>query len=204
MWHGGCMDRALTVADAFQTNHPRCRSCHRLARPSLQLPGDLSFMDPESHRARYTQWKASLRQEIKSNSALRVAILELGAAPGQRRNGTGQFSGGELPPLLGPSTPPSPSPRSSYSPRRARFTSSRRRPCSTRWGALSLSLASISRVCLVLLLFESAFSSSEAATPTTRPGGHHAGPRRRRGTLLLNLTAGRTASGRWSDRRSAS
>ena len=39
-------------------------------------------MDPESHRARYTQWKASLRQEIKSNSALRVAILELGAAPG--------------------------------------------------------------------------------------------------------------------------
>ena len=39
-YNGSCMDRALSVAAAFRSNHPTCRSCGEApARPALPLPG---------------------------------------------------------------------------------------------------------------------------------------------------------------------
>ena len=91
MWHGGCMDRALSVADSFRTNHPRCRSCGGPSRPNLQLErGDVAWTDATDRHERYAGWKRALLQEIRSEAdpvgggaqeskPLRVVIVEIGA-----------------------------------------------------------------------------------------------------------------------------
>mmetsp|Transcript_108463 Transcript_108463/g.315440 ORF Transcript_108463/g.315440 Transcript_108463/m.315440 type:complete len:463 (+) Transcript_108463:69-1457(+) len=91
MWHGGCMDRALSVADSFRTNHPRCRSCGGPSRPNLQLErGDVGWTDAADRHERYAGWKRALLQEVhagadtkgeeaQESKSLRVVIVEIGA-----------------------------------------------------------------------------------------------------------------------------
>ena len=81
------MDRALSVADSFRTNHPRCRSCGGPARPNLQLErGDVVWTDAADRSERYAGWKRALLEEAHAKTGddgarpvRRVVIVEVGA-----------------------------------------------------------------------------------------------------------------------------
>merc|ERR1712146_870623 len=74
-----CMDHALSVADAFRDNYPRCRSCLGLARPSVAGGGDLHWVAAGQREERYCRWRRALKQLVIEQPETRVVILEIGA-----------------------------------------------------------------------------------------------------------------------------
>jgi hypothetical protein len=117
MYHGSCMDRALSVADAFRSNHPTCRSCGRApARPAIALSHyrhgtatatshanssldasgaketDLAWADVDERRKRYGYWKQTVTNLVTAQPNLRVVVLEVGAT--DRSTSTSSTSGG--------------------------------------------------------------------------------------------------------------
>lgn len=72
-----CMDRALSVAAAFRTNHPICRSCSQPARPAMSLiPGDCDWVDVRERSLKYSQWRRAV-----SKAKRKVVVLEIGGSP---------------------------------------------------------------------------------------------------------------------------
>jgi NAD-dependent SIR2 family protein deacetylase len=55
---------------------PRCRQCHRLARPNILMFGDGSWISHRSHeqQKRFAQWLQPLQQK-----SVRLVVIELGA-----------------------------------------------------------------------------------------------------------------------------
>ena len=121
MWKPQCMDGALSVAAAFSTNHPRCRTCAKApARPALQLGGDCNWADLDERRDRYARWKACVQREAAARKRaageqLRVVVLEIGSSfsppppppQGPPRDGA-QPGGSGAPPQPQPPPPPPP------------------------------------------------------------------------------------------------
>ncbi|CAE8668375.1 unnamed protein product, partial [Polarella glacialis] len=66
----------------FTTNHPQCRKCGGAARPAILMFSDSSWQDVDSQQERWDAWGNAveqLGQRQSSGTALRVAILEIGA-----------------------------------------------------------------------------------------------------------------------------
>ena len=80
MWKPACMDHALSVADAFRDNYPRCRSCLGLARPSVAGAGDLHWVAAGPLQERYRRWRHALKQLVTEQLETKVVILEIGKA----------------------------------------------------------------------------------------------------------------------------
>jgi hypothetical protein len=85
-----CMDRALSVAAAFRTNHPICRSCSGPARPALSLkPGDIDWIDVEERAVRYSKWRRAVKA-ISLSQGKKVIVIEIGGSPPQHSSNTSQ------------------------------------------------------------------------------------------------------------------
>uniref|UniRef100_A0A7S2F515 Uncharacterized protein n=1 Tax=Octactis speculum TaxID=3111310 RepID=A0A7S2F515_9STRA len=91
----GCMKRAVSVAEAFRDNHPRCRSCLNGARPSLRMKGvtDLAWSDVEANLNQYAAWKKDYHDRLALDPNRTLVILEIGT---RHRCGDGKCTGGGL------------------------------------------------------------------------------------------------------------
>lgn len=77
-----CMDRALSVAAAFRTNHPICRSCSGLARPAMPLtPGDCDWVDVMERALKYSKWRRAVRKLASQRKRRKLVVLEIGGSP---------------------------------------------------------------------------------------------------------------------------
>lgn len=101
MWKPQCMDGALSVADSFHKNHPRCRTCGRaFARPAVRLGGDCNWSDLTERRERYARWKRCVQKAILRSqewqSPLRALVLEIGTSQPDVKSPSIGFSSGAV------------------------------------------------------------------------------------------------------------